>query len=132
MRQPLVLDEAKLENIANKAADKSVGKSKVVKQPATSRVIASTSSKWAVPDLESNFDLEKAKGKAFNEARYYMNGILNYDDLKVEMEWLEEDPIGHVKDIHTGKLVNSYDGIDLLKVYSQNIKERGIIVDGRV
>ena len=62
-----------------------------------------------------------------------MNDILNGDDLYVEMEMTDVlDAQGHVKDKNTGKLVNSYAGTDMLKLYSQNRKERGIIVDGRV
>lgn len=136
MRQPAVIDEKQLENVANNATAKATDSKTSTgpkNKPAVAKVLSSSSKKWTVPVLEANFDLEKAKVVAFNNASYYMNNVLNYDDLHVEMAWDDEsNPMGHVKDVNTGKLVNSYEGTDLLKVYSQNRKERGIIVDGRV
>tara|TARA_R110000868_G_scaffold262401_1_gene520924 strand:- start:85485 stop:85880 length:396 start_codon:yes stop_codon:yes gene_type:complete len=131
MRQPMVIDEKQLENAASNAQKKVEAKQSGSGKP-VSKVLASSSEKWSVPDLEDNFNLDKAEVKALTEAKHYMNDVLNYDDLHVEMEWDGGKPMGHVKDLNTGKLVNSYEGLDLLKVYSQNRKERGIIVDGRV
>ncbi|MFT7433576.1 MAG: hypothetical protein ACI9TY_001213 [Alphaproteobacteria bacterium] len=136
MRKPLIIDEKQLENVTSKAQSKASPQQQQVadnsKKAPVSKVLASTSEKWTVPNLADNFDLDKAKAQALKNASSYMNNVLNYDDLHVEMVWDEEKPMGHVKDMNTGKLVNSYEGVDLLKVYSQNQKERGIIVDGRV
>lgn len=132
MRKPLAIDQAQLENAANnkvaaenQKSDKALG--------TASRIISSSRESWTVPNLKDNFDLEHETKRALSEARHYMNDVLNYDDLYVEVEWLSKDDVhGHVKDKNTGNLVNSYAGTDMLKLYSQNKKERGIIVDGRV
>jgi len=134
MRKPMTIDQSQLENASNKQAEKSLGAaSSAGGRLRSSTVIAGSREKWAVPVLKDGFDLNAEKGRAMQEARHYMNDILSNDDLVVE---LDEDDAGntqgHVKDAQTGKVVNSYAGTDMLKLYSQNKKERGIIVDGRV
>ncbi|MAI07885.1 MAG: hypothetical protein CMF61_02905 [Magnetococcales bacterium] len=135
MRKPLVIDQSQLEKAGSKAADtsQSTGSNKLQGLNNASKVISSSREKWSVPNLRENFDLLDETERALHEARHYMNDILNGDDLYVEMEMTDVlDAQGHVKDKNTGKLVNSYAGTDMLKLYSQNRKERGIIVDGRV
>ena len=135
MRKPLVIDQSQLEKAGSKAADtsQSTGSNKLQGLNNASKFISSSREKWSVPNLRENFDLLDETERALHEARHYMNDILNGDDLYVEMEMTDVlDAQGHVKDKNTGKLVNSYAGTDMLKLYSQNRKERGIIVDGRV
>lgn len=136
MKKPLSIDAAQLENASAKAGEKQQKAEKSV-QPSTlgsaSKVISGSHEKWTVPNLKDGFDLEDETKRALHEASHYMNDILSYDDLYVEMEMQQtQNAQGHVKDKKTGNLVNSYEGTDMLKLYSQNKKERGIIVDGRV
>lgn len=135
MRKPLVIDQSQLEKAGSKAADSGQpsSSSRLESLNNSSKVISSSREKWTVPNLQESFDLLDETERALHEARHYMNDILNGDDLYVEMEMTDVlDAQGHVKDKNTGKLVNSYAGTDMLKLYSQNRKERGIIVDGRV
>lgn len=141
MRQPLKIETADLEKVAAKQVETQAPAQKpssgLANSPSapTSKMLSVASAKdekWTVPSLKANFDLDKAKEMAFKVAGAYMNQVLNYDDLNVELDWEGEAPVGHVTDVNTGKLVNSYEGEDMLKLYSQNKKERGIIVDGRV
>lgn len=135
MRKPLSIEASQLESVAQKASEKQslTKENKPSSLGVASKVISSSRENWQVPKFKEGFDLEQETTRALHEARHYMNDILGYDDLYVEMDVKSlEEAQGHVKDKNTGKLVNSYAGTDMLKLYSQNIKERGIIVDGRL
>jgi hypothetical protein len=135
MKKPLSIETSQLENVAQKTSEKQglTKESKPSSIGKASKVISSSHENWKVPKFKESFNLEQETTRALHEARHYMNDILGYDDLYVEMDIQVLDVAqGHVKDKATGKLVNSYAGTDMLKLYSQNRKERGIIVDGRL
>lgn len=87
---------------------------------------------WAPPSFPKKFDLEKALEQAYDVAGGYMNKILSPDDMSVKVTEREGETVGVITEVATGREINSYKGIDILKLYAQNQKERGIIVDGRV
>lgn len=93
---------------------------------------SSSGGKWTVPNLPYGFDLDGAKDMAYKRAENYMNSVLERDDMHIRIENDDESWVGHVSDLNTGTQVNRYEGQDVLKLYAQNFKERGIIVDGRV
>lgn len=104
----------------------------VEKTVATKQPEKIESGKWRVPVLPYNFNLDAAQEKAYQLAARYMNKVLEFDDMQIALEPKEAEIVGTVSDLHTGDVVNRYDGIDVLKLYAKNMKERGIIVDGRV
>lgn len=95
-------------------------------------VVSSTTVKWKVPTLAYDFDLSSAEEMAYKRAGKYMNSILERDDMQISLEQDSNGWIGQVSDLNTGVEVSRYEGKDVLKLYAQNFKERGIIVDGRV
>ncbi|MDE0724275.1 MAG: hypothetical protein OSB62_06195 [Alphaproteobacteria bacterium] len=89
---------------------------------------------FKVPKFPMEFDLSEATKTAYKRAVHYMNDMLGEQDMQVDMT-LEDnvfDSKGNVVDKATGSTVNSYEGLQILKLYAQNIRERGIIVDGDV
>lgn len=103
------------------------------KASSSGRTVVSTQKvKWQVPTLAHNFNLSAAEEVAYKRAASYMNNVLERDDMQISLERKEEGWVGHVSDLNTGGEVSRYKGQDVLKLYAQNIKERGIIVDGRV
>ena len=90
-----------------------------------------TKQSWSVPYLPNNFSLDEAQQQAYTLAENYMNSILNREDMHITMVEEEGKVVGNIAN-HAGEQVNSYSGIDVLKLYAKNFKERGIIVDGRI
>ncbi|MDD9912140.1 MAG: hypothetical protein OXR68_01725 [Alphaproteobacteria bacterium] len=86
--------------------------------------------KWSVPIWQSGFDLAPALQRAYLGASTHMNGILAPDDLYVDLQPQGDDIIGQVKDIEGGRVVKTYDGLDILRLYTHNVRSRGIVVDG--
>lgn len=89
---------------------------------------------FQVPSFPNAFNLSDATDVAYKRAVHYMNDMLDDQDMQVDMEH-EEDRFqsqGHVVDKATGSTVNKYEGLQILKLYAQNVRERGIIVDGDV
>ena len=89
---------------------------------------------FQAPRFPMNFNLTEATETAYKRAVYYMNDMLGDQDMRVDMEMEEDvfDSSGNVVDKATGSTVNRYEGLQILKLYAQNIRERGIIVDGDV
>lgn len=136
MRQPLSVTTEQLEGIAQKKEQE-----QAQAQPAApKKMVSSTASSkdylndmWKVPDFPESVDMLEAKARAFENAKLFMDDILGEDDMSISLEEREVDtPLGHVVDLKTGDVVNTYEGMDLLKVYAQNYKHRGLIVDGNV
>lgn len=137
MRQPLSVSAEKLDEIAQRQSEKqSQGATAAVKSKAKGSLSVSPlakEGKWAVPVFPSNVNLLAEKNRAFVEAQKFMDSLLNDDDMRVELEQTDADiPTGHVINLHTGDVINSYSAMDILKVYAQNNKPRGLIVDGNV
>lgn len=89
---------------------------------------------FQAPKFPVNFNLTEAAETAYKRAVHYMNDMLGEQDMEVDMEMEEDvfDSSGNVVDKATGSTVNRYEGLQILKLYAQNIRERGIIVDGDV
>ncbi len=89
---------------------------------------------FQVPKFPAGFNLTDAAETAYKRAVHYMNDMLGEQDMEVDMEMEEDvfDSSGNVVDKATGSTVNRYEGLQILKLYAQNIRERGIIVDGDV
>lgn len=95
---------------------------------------AATKQGWKVPELPRRFALDDAVNKAFERAGTYMNKVLLIDDLSVELAHDKDNDeiLGIVRDRETGEQMSAYKGMQLLKLYAQNKKNLGVIVDGNV
>ncbi len=85
-----------------------------------------------VTNLSASFDLNNALDKAYKNVIRYMNDMLDSKDLEVKMSENINEPIGFVTDKETGKQVSSYEGKEMLKLYSHNNQRKGIVVDGKI
>ena len=153
MRQPLSISAEELQNVAEKQAAKKGGSAApqgAPSQPSSGALTKALSSgggsaksaglpnsaanmKWQGPTLEYGFNLDNATEKAFQSVQYYMNDMLGRDDMELKLEVAETGDVkGHVSDKTDGRVINTYQGTDMLKIYAQRYKERGIIVDGRI
>lgn len=121
------------DKVANDQAKSSGGQQpSPVKKLAGAKDTASSKTRWTVPLFPHDFNLDSAKDLAYKRAESYMNEVLGRDDLSIEMEMSEAGRQGQVYDVSTGEKLNVYQGQDVLKLYAQRFKERGIIVDGRL
>lgn len=134
MRQPLAVSADQLEDIARKKEQQEAPQAVSPSKPAVQSVsVVTDGGAWKAPSFPDEVDVLQAKATAFEHARQFMDDILQEDDMTVELEAREVDvPLGRVVNLKTGDVVNTYEGMDLLKVYAQNYKHRGLIVDGNV
>lgn len=103
-----------------------------VKKLSGAKQASQEKTRWTVPLFPHDFSLDDAKNLAYKRAEAYMNEVLGRDDLGIEMEDSDVGRQGQVYDTSTGEKLNVYQGQDVLKLYAQRFKERGIIVDGRL
>ena len=122
--------------IAQKRGEKGAGTpsqpSPTMSRVASGQDLKEATEKWKPPVLKYGFDLDEAKEKAYRMASMYMNKVLSVDDMSITMELEEGRTVGNVHDTVSGNVVRTYEGTDVLKLYANNFKERGIIVDGNV
>ena len=96
----------------------------------TKETSATREGPWRVPQWEAGFDLAPALQRAYIGAGTHMNRLLAADDLYVDLQPQGDDVIGQVRDGQDGRVVKTYAGLDILRLYSHNIRPRGVIVDG--
>ena len=102
-----------------------------VSQVSTAKSVARTApTKWQVPKWQGGFELEGALDKAYDRAVRHMNGYLEEDGLKMDLTVEEDAVIAQVTEVGTDKIVKEYAGLDVLRLYTHNVKEKGIVVDG--
>ena len=119
------------DSIADKRASSDQQANSSVKKLAAAKDTASKKA-WTVPLFPHNFNLDNAKNTAYKRAEMYMNEVLGRDDLEITIEENDVGRTGQVYDLATGEKLNVYEGRDVLKLYAQRFKERGIIIDGRL
>ncbi len=86
--------------------------------------------KWSVPKWEKGFKLEEALSNAYFYATEHMNKLLEKDDLYMDIEVQGIKTKGKVKEREDDKIVKEYEGLDILRLYTHNVREKGIVVDG--
>lgn len=87
---------------------------------------------FTIDPIGRDFSLDEALEKAYKVAEKFMNSILNQDALSVDVVQNEQDFIGQVMDLNTGKMIKEYDGTDVLKFYAEGKKGTGVIIDGKI
>ena len=134
MAKPITVNPQALSgnNPDNSKASNGTSAANTASKSSKGKLLSPSRGKWSPPVLKPGFDLEKAVERAYKIAEGYMNKVLSNDDMKMNITTENDKTVGNVSTTDTGKFVNSYSGMDILKLYSQNVKERGIIIDGRV
>ena len=87
---------------------------------------------FKIEPIGRDFSLDAALEKAYKVAEKFMNTILNQDALNVDVVQNEENFIGQVTDLNTGKMIKEYDGTDVLKFYAEGKKGTCVIIDGKI
>jgi hypothetical protein len=84
-------------------------------------------------DLPRGFDLEAALTTAYTQASRFMNSILNRDGLAVAVTKTPDgDHVGQVVNTQNGQMIKEYQGLDVLRFYADGLREKGVVVDGKV
>lgn len=94
---------------------------------------------WSVPDWNTAFDLIDAKASAYALAQNHLNTMLEGDNLEVELT--ADDALGganpnevmaYIRDKDTARLITTYSGIDVLRLFTHNTKPKGVVADGAI
>jgi hypothetical protein len=85
---------------------------------------------WQQPGWQKSFELDAALTTAYREAKSYMNKLLEPDGMAVDLSSQGDDIIGSVREVETGRVLKSYNGLDMLRLYAHNVRPRGLVVDG--
>jgi hypothetical protein len=85
---------------------------------------------WQRPAWQKGFELEEALSIAYQQAKSYLDKLLAPDGMAVDLSSQGGETIGEVRELETGRVLKSYNGLDMLRLYSHNIRPRGLVIDG--
>jgi hypothetical protein len=92
--------------------------------------------RWQVPQLPDFFDMATAVGEAMDEATRFMNHRMQGEGVVVALQQPRHESMTDwqalvVEDGST-RVLQRYEGTDLLKLYAAHHAGRGVVVDGEV
>lgn len=86
----------------------------------------------APPKLESTFNLDESLSNAFNKALDFANKVLLDDDMTMVLQDNNGEKSIIVKNIKDTKVMQEYNPIQILQMYSSNYNLQGIVVDALI
>tara|TARA_Y100001960_G_C14643361_1_gene812053 strand:+ start:266 stop:670 length:405 start_codon:yes stop_codon:yes gene_type:complete len=82
------------------------------------------------PKLDNTFNLEESLGKAYEKAVGFANRVLLDDDMTMSLQNQDDgESTVVVKNIQNEQVVQEYNPVQVLQMYSSNYNLQGIVVD---
>jgi hypothetical protein len=84
------------------------------------------------PKLENTFNLDESLSNAFTKALDFANKVLLDDDMTMVLQDKNGEKSIIVKNIKDTKVMQEYNPIQILQMYSSNYNLQGIVVDALI
>lgn len=83
--------------------------------------------------LDESYNLEESFNKAFSKAVNFANRVLLDDDLAMSLQHDEHgESLAVVENTETSKIVQEYNPVQVLQMYSSNYNLQGIVIDALI
>jgi|TARA_Y100001960_G_scaffold223337_1_gene233736 hypothetical protein len=87
----------------------------------------------APPKLDESYSLDESLKAAYERAVNFANKVLLDDDLSMTINHHEDEKsFAVVKNIQNEQVVQEYDAIQVLQMYSSNYNLQGIVIDALI
>jgi len=87
----------------------------------------------APPKLTERYNLEESLTEAFKKAVGFANKVLLDDDLTMSLQSQEDgESLAVVKNIQNEQVVQEYNPVQVLQMYSSNYNLQGIVIDALI
>lgn len=85
------------------------------------------------PKLDESYSLDESLKSAYERAVNFANKVLLDDDLSMSINHQEDDKsLAVVTNIQNEQVVQEYDAIQVLQMYSSNYNLQGIVIDALI
>jgi hypothetical protein len=85
------------------------------------------------PKLDESYSLDESLKSAYERAVKFANKVLLDDDLSMSINHQEDDKsLAVVTNIQNEQVVQEYDAIQVLQMYSSNYNLQGIVIDALI